>query len=214
MSGKIRNRNVAAALGLTTVVLAASALSGGLIAQGAEPANKRVARATLVDGAGETVGSVRFERRGTSRALRVTVGARKLSPGFHGFHVHTVGKCEGPTFMSAGPHLNPAEKSHSGHAGDMPPLLATSGGKAEARFTTDRFSLAALRDAVGSAVMVHALRRPRSVAAPPPNASRPSSRPMRSSPTSTTARSSRHCCIEVSTALERTSTSATSSQPC
>ena len=138
-------------------MLAASALSGGLIAQGAEPANKRVARATLVDGAGETVGSVRFERRGTSRALRVTVGARKLSPGFHGFHVHTVGKCEGPTFMSAGPHLNPAEKSHSGHAGDMPPLLATSGGKAEARFTTDRFSLAALRDADGSAVMVHAL---------------------------------------------------------
>ena len=157
MSGKIRNRNVAAALGLTTVVLAASALSGGLIAQGAEPANKRVARATLVNGAGETVGSVRFERRGTSRALRVTVGARKLSPGFHGFHVHTVGKCEGPTFMSAGPHLNPAGKSHSDHAGDMPPLLATSGGKAEARFTTDRFSLAALRDADGSAVMVHAL---------------------------------------------------------
>jgi Cu-Zn family superoxide dismutase len=72
-------------------------------------------------------------------------------------HVHTVGKCEGPTFMSAGPHLNPAEKSHSDHAGDMPPLLATSGGKAEARFTTDRFSLAALRDADGSAVMVHAL---------------------------------------------------------
>ena len=39
----------------------------------------------------------------------------------------------------------------------MPPLLATSGGKAEARLATDRFSLAALRDADGSAVMVHAL---------------------------------------------------------
>jgi len=55
--------------------------------------------------------------------------------------------------MSAGPHLNPAERSHSDHAGDMPPLLATSGGKAEARFTTDRVSLAALRDADGSAVL-------------------------------------------------------------
>ena len=39
----------------------------------------------------------------------------------------------------------------------MPPLLVTGGGKAEARFTTDRFSLADLRDADGSAVMVHAL---------------------------------------------------------
>jgi Cu-Zn family superoxide dismutase len=39
----------------------------------------------------------------------------------------------------------------------MPALLVTSGGKTEARFTTDRFSLAQLRDADGSAVMVHAL---------------------------------------------------------
>lgn len=157
MSGNFRGRNVAAALGLTAVVLAGSALSGGLLAQGAEPTTKKTARATLVNAAGETVGSVRFERRGSSRALRVSVTARKLSPGFHGFHVHTVGKCEGPSFMSAGPHLNPGASGHPGHAGDMPPLLVTNGGKAEARFTTDRFSLADLRDADGSAVMVHAL---------------------------------------------------------
>lgn len=111
----------------------------------------------LVDAAGAEVGSVRFERRGKSRALRVSVTARKLTPGFHGFHVHTVGKCERPTFMTAGPHLNSAAAAHPGHAGDMPPLLVTKGGKAEARFTTDRFSLADLRDADGSAVMVHAL---------------------------------------------------------
>jgi len=157
MGEKFRRRNVVIALTLTGAVLAASALSGGLLAQGAQSTNKRIARATLVDGAGQKVGSVRFERRGTSRALRVTVTARKLSPGFHGFHVHTIGKCEGPTFMTAGPHLNPAGSGHPGHAGDMPPLLATRGGKAEARFVTDRFSLAALRDADGSAVMVHAL---------------------------------------------------------
>jgi len=128
-----------------------------LLAQGAESTDTRAARATLLNAAGENVGTVRFERRGRSRALRVSVNVHKLSPGYHGFHVHTVGKCEAPTFMSAGPHLNPASADHADHAGDMPSLLVTSGGKAEARFTTDRFSLAQLRDADGSAVMVHAL---------------------------------------------------------
>jgi len=142
---------------VTSAALVASALWGGLLAQGAESPGKRTASATLVNAAGGKVGTVRFERRGKSRALRVTVNVRTLSPGFHGFHVHTVGKCEGPTFMSAGPHLNPAAASHADHPGDMPPLLVTSGGKAEARFTTDRFSIAQLRDADGSAVMVHAL---------------------------------------------------------
>jgi Cu-Zn family superoxide dismutase len=39
----------------------------------------------------------------------------------------------------------------------MPGLLVSSGGRAEARFITDRFSLAQLRDADGSAAMVHGL---------------------------------------------------------
>ena len=157
MGGKVRGRKAVAACALVSGAAVAAALGGGLFAQAAEPTSTRIARATLVDAAGQTVGSVRFERRGKSRALRVAVSARRLAPGLHGFHVHTVGKCEGPGFMSAGPHLNPAGTAHPDHAGDMPPLLATSGGKAEARFTTDRFSLAGLRDADGSAVMVHAL---------------------------------------------------------
>ncbi len=158
--GHEMKHNVRRRKGLAAVVLLAVAgatLSGALLAQGADTKDKRTARATLVNAAGESVGTVRFERPGKSRAVRVTVVARKLSPGYHGFHVHTVGKCEGPSFMSAGPHLNPATVGHPGHAGDMPPLLATKGGKAEARFTTDRFTLAQLRDADGSAAMIHAL---------------------------------------------------------
>lgn len=157
MSGKIRRKSVVVALALVPVALVGGLLSGGLLAQGAQPENRRVARAAVIDASGATVGGARFERRGRSRALRVSVSVRKLSPGFHGFHVHAVGKCDGPTFMTAGPHLNPAGAGHPGHAGDMPPLLVTTGGKAEARFATDRFSLADLRDADGSAVMVHAL---------------------------------------------------------
>lgn len=155
-AGAVR-RNIAVALALTAGTLAVVALSGSVLASGSDSATERVARATLVNAAGATVGTARFERRGRSRAVRVSVIARRLSPGFHGFHVHTVGKCEGPSFMTAGPHLNPASASHAEHAGDMPPLLAGRGGKAEARFVTDRFSIADLRDADGAAVMVHAL---------------------------------------------------------
>ena len=157
MRRNVGRRNATAVLTLLAALLAGGVLFGGLVAQGADRTDRRIARATLVNAAGETVGAVRFERRGRSRALRVTVSARTLSPGFHGFHVHAVGKCEGPAFMTAGPHLNPASVNHADHPGDMPPLLASSGGKAEARFVTDRFSLADLRDADGSAVMVHAL---------------------------------------------------------
>ena len=157
MSAKIRRTSRIAALALIPIGVGGGLLSGGVLAQGAEPKIKRIARATLTDTTGAAIGSVRFERRGRSRALRVSVMVRKLSPGFHGFHVHTVGKCDGPTFMTAGPHLNPGGAGHPAHAGDMPPLLVTSGGKAEARFTTDRFSLAELRDPDGSAVIVHAL---------------------------------------------------------
>jgi superoxide dismutase, Cu-Zn family len=155
MNWNVRRRKATAGLGLLAgAALIAGALPGGLLAKGPK---KRLARATVVTAAGERIGDVRFERRGRSGALRVTVSVRGLTPGFHGFHVHAVGRCEAPGFASAGPHLNPAGAGHPGHAGDMPPLLVTRGGRAEARFVTDRFSIADLRDADGSAVIVHAL---------------------------------------------------------
>jgi superoxide dismutase, Cu-Zn family len=82
-----------------------------------------------------------------------------MAPGFHGFHVHTVGLCEadapaGP-FTTAGGHYTGGATAHGDHAGDMPSLLVTQEGWAYLEFVTDRFTLADLRDADGSAVMVH-----------------------------------------------------------
>ena len=68
--------------------------------------------------------------------------------GTHGLHVHTVGKCDGPSFMSAGGHFNPAGTPHGSHAGDFPPLFATADGSAFEVFTTDRFKLQDLFDLV------------------------------------------------------------------
>jgi len=56
--------------------------------------------------------------------------------GEHAFHIHSVGKCEAPSFDSAGAHFNPDNKHHGilsgeGHAGDMPNLHISSDGTLE-----------------------------------------------------------------------------------
>ena len=53
----------------------------------------------------------------------------KAAPGTHAFHVHAVGKCEGPEFTTAGGHFNPTSKKHGllspegSHAGDLPNVI-------------------------------------------------------------------------------------------
>ncbi|HUR23584.1 MAG TPA: superoxide dismutase family protein [Acidimicrobiales bacterium] len=116
----------------------------------------------LRDVTDKALGTVSFSQEvGT---VRVRVTARGLTPGWHGFHVHTKGDCTvgtGPTdpFSAAGGHLGSAAtpaQSHSGHDGDMPLLYANDDGVASATFRTDNFTTAQLLDADGSAVIVHA----------------------------------------------------------
>src|SRR5205807_6105632 len=85
------------------------------------------------------------------------VAATGLKAGFHGLHLHSKGLCEPATgFSTAGPHVNPSNGNHPGHAGDLPSLFARSDGVARGRFLTDRLTLAELLDADGTAVIVHA----------------------------------------------------------
>lgn len=111
-----------------------------------------------VDGAPAGVVRVREHAGGVSVHARL----RGLTPGFHGFHVHTTGICdpaaaEGP-FTSAGGHYVGGGGAHGEHAGDMPSLYVTGNGTAKLAFHTDAFTLDELRDADGSALMVHAGR--------------------------------------------------------
>ena len=115
---------------------------------------KKKAFAVLHDDRGNEIGRVAL-RQGKNGGVAVRVTAARLPAGFHGFHVHAVGVCE-PPFTSAGGHLNPTAAGHGAHAGDMPPLLVTADGRARAEFLTDRFSIADLLDADGSAIVVHA----------------------------------------------------------
>jgi Cu-Zn family superoxide dismutase len=145
------------AVGLASVIVLALAYvtSGGGEAGGNATPQGTDARATLHDAAGNEIGSVKLEQDGD--AVRLKVKIEGATPGFHGFHVHTVGACAAP-FTSAGGHYNPGGTTHSNHAGDLPSLYADADGETEARFSTDRFALGDLFDADGSAIILHAGR--------------------------------------------------------
>jgi len=105
--------------------------------------------------------SVREENGG----VVLTVAARNLPAGKHGMHIHSVGKCEGPKFESAGAHWNPDEKQHGSqspkgsHAGDLANLdiaPAGSGGTTITLPAALRTGMAPMLDADGAALVIHA----------------------------------------------------------
>jgi Cu-Zn family superoxide dismutase len=150
--------------GLVTVTAIACSATGVALAgdgspgkgdHGSERGKARVASATLRDASGAKVGRVWLHEKRRSDKVAVVVTARGLQPGFHGFHIHTTGRCEPPGFTTAGGHLNLTGAPHGSHTGDLPSLLVNADGTGMLATVTDRFSLADLRDADGSAVMVH-----------------------------------------------------------
>jgi Cu-Zn family superoxide dismutase len=150
--------------GLAALLLSALAVAGllaaGTVFAGSRPGppnppgNKAKAGTVLKTGAGRVVGTATLTR--VAGKVLVSVSVRSLAAGFHGFHVHTVGSCVAPAFTSAGAHFNPRGVGHGQHAADLPALLVNADGTGEARFKTDRFAIADLFDADGSALIVHA----------------------------------------------------------
>lgn len=121
------------------------------------------ARAVLRDGNGAEVGGA--ELTSEDGGVVVHLKVRGLPPGRHAFHVHAVGKCEGPDFASAGPHFNPTGKKHGlrnpegPHAGDLPNLEVDAEGKGEAEAMVEGATFGegagSLFGPQGSALVVH-----------------------------------------------------------
>lgn len=118
------------------------------------------AQADLRTADGTEVGKAAVEE--VDGALRVIVDVAGLPAGLHGVHVHSVGKCDGPDFASAGGHWNPTAHQHGmhnpmgPHAGDLPNLEVDAKGRGHLMFTLPGGSFAGLMDEDGAAVVVHA----------------------------------------------------------
>jgi Cu-Zn family superoxide dismutase len=121
----------------------------------------------LINGGGQTIGTIRAWQ--TAGGVSFHIEASGLPHGIHGVHVHSVGRCEGPDFASAGPHWNPADKKHGmnnpagPHAGDLPNVEVAANGVLLATLALPNASLTAppgtpgaLLDADGAALVIHA----------------------------------------------------------
>ncbi|KAI3890431.1 hypothetical protein MKX03_037220 [Papaver bracteatum] len=84
-----------------------------------------------------------------------------LKPGFHGFHIHSLGDTTNGC-MSTGPHFNPAGKDHGApedetrHAGDLGNLIVGKDGKVEVKIVDKQIPLTGPNSIIGRAVVVHA----------------------------------------------------------
>ncbi|MEU6134952.1 superoxide dismutase family protein [Nocardioides sp. NPDC047086] len=156
-------RATAAALAAAGCLLTLAACGEGT---DPDPDDRNEVNAKFADPDGKKVGTVEIEE--DDGATQISVRVSGLDAGYHGFHVHTTGRCEADSaapddpaktgdFLSAGGHLNPDDSAHGEHLGDLPALLVNEDGTASLELTAP-FTLDELRDADGSAVMIHAGR--------------------------------------------------------
>lgn len=114
----------------------------------------------IVGASGQSIGTVRMWE--TPGAVSFRVEANGLSVGRKGLHVHAVGRCDAPAFTTAGSHWNPASRKHGlsnpqgPHAGDLPNVPVAANGTLRETVVLSGASFATLRDADGSALVLHA----------------------------------------------------------
>ena len=152
----LRRTLLLATLSIATVGLAGCQTTGDL-------PGSRIAEATFKTANGLPAGTAQFISDGSR--VNVVVAVAGFTPGPHGLHLHTTGKCEGPDFTSAGPHLNPGGHQHGSenpqgsHLGDLPNVIVGSTGTGTITATlagTPDEVMAALFDNDGTAIVVHA----------------------------------------------------------
>jgi Cu-Zn family superoxide dismutase len=115
---------------------------------------------SLINTDGQAIGTVAPAQ--TTGGVTLVLQASGLPHGLHGLHVHGAGRCDPPSFDTAGPHWNPADRKHGlqnpqgPHAGDLPNVTVSSNGVLAETVVLAGTSLAALADEDGSALVIHA----------------------------------------------------------
>ena len=130
-----------------------------------QPAGEKLtAELKLANGTPVATANIDFTGDYATITVETTTGG-ELTPGFHGIHIHQVGKCEANSvapaggapanFNSAGGHFQ--VPGHSGHpaSGDLSSLQVREDGSARLVTTTDAFSAEELTEGAGTSIIIH-----------------------------------------------------------
>jgi superoxide dismutase, Cu-Zn family len=131
------------------------------------PAAPESLTAHLIAPDGAKVATAKFEfADGYVKITLETTGQGALTPGFHGVHIHSVGKCEAHSvapsggepgdFLSAGGHFQAPGHEGEPMSGDLTSLQVRKDGGALLVTTTDAFTKDQLLAGQGTAIMIHA----------------------------------------------------------
>jgi Cu-Zn family superoxide dismutase len=122
--------------------------------------SEKMAMVHMVNANGELTGHITLLE--TTGGLKIAVQVMGLKPGAHGIHFHSIGKCIGPDFKSAGDHFNPTKKMHGMknpkgfHSGDLLNVTAASDGTVSAVLTSTKLKIRDLFKPGGTAIVIHA----------------------------------------------------------
>jgi superoxide dismutase, Cu-Zn family len=117
----------------------------------------------LINTSGKIRGQATLEQ--LPQGTLLTVQLKRMMPGWHAIHLHSIGQCSLPDFKSAGGHFNPG-KAHHGfedtqghHQGDLPNIYVGHSGQYRGEFLLPGVSLrdteTPLIDTDGAALVVH-----------------------------------------------------------
>ena len=125
---------------------------------------KLTAQLKLADGTEVATADIDFAN-GYATVTVQTTAPGELAPGFHGLHIHSVGKCEAnsvaPTggapadFNSAGGHFQAAGHSSHPASGDLSSLQVREDGSAMLVTTTNAFTAEDLLGGAKTAIIIH-----------------------------------------------------------
>ena len=116
---------------------------------------------SLFDSDGRRAGTVTLQQEG-EKSLLFIFDTRGLPPGRHAVHLHAIGNCTRPDFLSAGPHLDEGHHQHGKenpagpHDGDLDDIVVNEVGISHDTLRLDRrINVGAMTKGDGSAIVIH-----------------------------------------------------------